>query len=107
MQTVPHPTHARLKPGSYLRAADLVGVKAITPEQAEANRSKANGRNLRPRDGVPGVLPFSAPTLWAKVRHGAFPKPVKLSAGVTAWRAEDVAAWLQAKEEAAGVGGSK
>lgn len=41
-----------------------------------------------------GVLPFSASTLWRKVRDHSFPAPVKLSAGVTAWRVEEVRDWI-------------
>ena len=41
------------------------------------------------------VLPFSAATLWRRVRDHSFPAPVKLSAGVTAWRVEDVRAWME------------
>lgn len=40
-------------------------------------------------------VPFSAATLWRKVRAQTFPAPVKLSAGVTAWRVEDVRAWME------------
>jgi prophage regulatory protein len=36
------------------------------------------------------VLPFSSATLWRKVKAGTFPQPVKLSAGVTAWRSSRV-----------------
>jgi prophage regulatory protein len=43
------------------------------------------------------VLPFSAPTLWRGVKDGTIPKPVKLSAGVTAWRVGDIRQWLAAK----------
>jgi predicted DNA-binding transcriptional regulator AlpA len=39
-------------------------------------------------------LPFSAPTLWRLVKAGKFPKPTKLSAGVTAWQVGQVRAWL-------------
>lgn len=42
----------------------------------------------------PAPIPFSAPTLWRKVNRGEFPRPVKLSAGVTAWRVEDIRAWM-------------
>lgn len=49
------------------------------------------------RPGVPAPLPFSAPTLWRKVRAGTFPKPMKLSERVTAWRVGDVRAWLRAR----------
>ena len=41
------------------------------------------------------VVPFSPSTLWRKVRAQTFPAPVKLSAGVTAWRVEEVRAWME------------
>lgn len=41
-----------------------------------------------------GILPFSAATLWRKVKAKTFPAPVKLSAGVTAWKAEEVREWI-------------
>lgn len=44
--------------------------------------------------GKVGILPFSAATLWRRVRAGAFPAPIKLSERVTAWKAEDVHCWL-------------
>lgn len=40
------------------------------------------------------ILPFSAATVWRKVAEGTFPTPVKLSAGMTAWRVGDVRSWL-------------
>lgn len=39
-------------------------------------------------------IPFSKSTLWRKVKARMFPAPVKLSAGITAWRAEDVRRWI-------------
>lgn len=44
------------------------------------------------------MLPIGATTLWRWVRQGKFPKPVKLSERVTAWRAEDVRAWLDQQQ---------
>ena len=44
------------------------------------------------------LLPFSAATLWRKVAAGTFPKPIKLSKRVTAWRVGDVRSYLQAPE---------
>ncbi len=43
-----------------------------------------------------GLVPFSASTLWRKVRQGEFPSPVRVSSQVTAWRVRDVRAWLKA-----------
>lgn len=42
-------------------------------------------------------VPFSKSTLWRRVKAGDFPAPIRLSAGVTAWRAEDVHRWIAGK----------
>lgn len=47
-------------------------------------------------------VPFSAPTLWRRVKDGSFPQPYKLSQGVTAWRQSDVVAW-QRRHAASGL----
>ncbi|MGH8584788.1 MAG: helix-turn-helix transcriptional regulator [Gammaproteobacteria bacterium] len=52
---------------------------------------------LRQAQLIPGIIPLSSPTLWRMVRAGTFPAPVKLSPRVTAWRVEDVRAWMQAR----------
>lgn len=44
--------------------------------------------------GRPGLLGISRTTLWRKVMAKEFPAPIKLSPGVTAWRVEDVRAWI-------------
>jgi prophage regulatory protein len=44
------------------------------------------------------LLPFSAPTLWRKVKAGTFPSPIKLSERITAWNVGAVRAWLLEKE---------
>ena len=41
------------------------------------------------------ILSFSISTLWRRVNAGTFPKPVKFSERVTAWRVEDIRAWLE------------
>ena len=43
---------------------------------------------------IPAPVPFSSATLWRKCKSGDFPKPVKLSERVTAWKVEDVRQWL-------------
>ncbi len=53
-----------------------------------------------PKRGIEGILPFSRATLWLKSKSGEFPKPVKLSKQITAWRAEDVAAWIEQYKQA-------
>lgn len=52
---------------------------------------------IRQRQLIPGIVPFSSATLWRKVSSGEFPSPVKLSSRVTAWRVEDVRAWIASR----------
>lgn len=40
-------------------------------------------------------LPFSHSTLWRMVGAKTFPAPVKISGRITAWRAEDIRAWIE------------
>lgn len=39
------------------------------------------------------LIPYSATTLWRRVKSGDFPAPAKLSAGITAWRISDLKQW--------------
>ncbi|TCS72689.1 AlpA family transcriptional regulator [Sulfuritortus calidifontis] len=59
-----------------------------------------SGGYVRQADLIPAVVPFSGATLWRKVKAGTFPAPVKLSERVTAWRVEDVRAWLNSPKSA-------
>lgn len=43
-------------------------------------------------------LGFSGPTLWRKIKAGTFPSPVKLGQNMTAWRHEDIQAWIEAQK---------
>jgi prophage regulatory protein len=43
------------------------------------------------------VVPVGRSTLWSMAKEGKFPKPVKLSPRVTAWKCEDVWEWLEAQ----------
>lgn len=49
---------------------------------------------IRQSQLIPDIVPFSSATLWRKVKAGSFPSPVKLSQRITAWRVEDIRAWL-------------
>lgn len=43
-------------------------------------------------------LGIGVSTLWDWVRNGKFPKPLKLGENLTAWRADEVHAWLNARQ---------
>lgn len=40
-------------------------------------------------------LPFSHSTLWRRVKAKTFPEPVRISGRITAWRVEDIRAWIE------------
>ncbi len=46
-----------------------------------------------------GVVGVSKAQLWRMVKSGAFPRPTKLSEGVTVWRWGDVRQWLLSRFE--------
>lgn len=47
------------------------------------------------KTGRVGILPVCSATLWAWVKAGKAPKPIKLSAGVTVWRRADILAFAE------------
>jgi len=49
---------------------------------------------LRQAQLIPDVVPISSATLWRKCKDGTFPRPVKLSQRVSAWRVGDIRNWL-------------
>lgn len=64
----------------------------------QRNKSPGSDRQSKPHFvRQPVVLddwnPVSPATLWRQIRAGKFPKPLKLSQGVTAWRLADLEAW--------------
>lgn len=63
------------------------------PDSAFIRESQLVQSPKRPE--TPAPLPFSAPTLWRKVKAGTFPKPIKLSERITAWNVGDVRAWIK------------
>ncbi|MDU3573375.1 MAG: AlpA family phage regulatory protein [Serratia marcescens] len=55
---------------------------------------------VRQRTLMP-CLPFSHATLWRRVLAGTFPRPVKISAKITAWKAEEIREWINAQNDLA------
>ena len=41
------------------------------------------------------IVPASRATIWRWCRQGNFPRPIKLGSRCTAWREDDVQAWLK------------
>jgi prophage regulatory protein len=53
---------------------------------------------VRERQLIEQLVPFSQSTLRRKIKAGEFPAPIRLSAGIVAWRRSDVEAWIKARE---------
>ena len=77
---------------------DLPLVFDGLPDSAYVREAHIVQSSSRPNSAAP--LPFSSPTLWRKVKAGTFPKPIKLSERVTAWKVGEIRAWLLGQEEA-------
>lgn len=70
------------------------------PAANVATSSVAHAAPVLPETGFlrqPQVLafvPISKSTLWRRIQARTFPEPVKLSARITVWRAEDIRRWI-------------
>lgn len=73
--------------GPTLSAFDALPDSALV-RQSQLVRMKGRA------DSQTSPLPFSASQLWRLVRANRFPKPVKLSEKVTAWKVAEVRAWM-------------
>ena len=80
------------------RPADTIPSFDALPDSALIRESQLVQSPKRPDRAAP--LPFSAPTLWRKVKNQTFPAPVKLSERITAWKVSEVRAWINAQTTA-------
>lgn len=60
----------------YLRLKQIIGDPKATPP-------------------IPAIIPVSKSTFWAGVKTGRYPKPVKIGSRCTAWRVEDIRAFVE------------
>ena len=70
--------------------------------KVSANFKLPESQYIRQSQLIPFIVPFSSATLWRKVGTGEFPKPVKLSERITAWKTSDIKTWLDSKAAGAG-----
>ena len=86
------PIAVGLSPARVMRAIPSFDALADNAFIREAQLVQSPKRPDRP-----APLPFSAPTLWRKVKNQTFPAPVKLSERITAWKVGEVRAWIKAQ----------
>ena len=76
-----------------LRLPQIIGQKAVTPEQAKANRIAGKSPQT-PRQYIEPLLPISRSAWWAGIRAGKYPQAVKLTSRTTCWFESDILALI-------------
>ncbi len=95
-------TRFKTKPTASLPAALTATAQPVfdsLPDSAWVRENQLVRSSKNP-DSAIAILPFSASTLWRKVKDGTFPKPHKLSARITAWQVAQVREWMTAQATA-------
>ena len=72
----------------------------MSTQEAQNNPGLSSTGYIRQAQLIPNIIPVSSATLWRMVKAGDFPQPIKLAARCTAWRVEDVQAWMESKNTA-------
>ncbi len=98
MQHKPTPKSLSAFSAAAIQATPVIPSFDALPNSAYIREAQLVQSPQRP--ATPAPLPFSAPTLWRKVKAGTFPKPIKLSERVTAWQVGAVRAWMAAQTHA-------
>lgn len=76
-----------------------MATQSTAPTQAPATLPESGYIRIT---ALTKIIPFSASTFWRKSKAGTFPMPIKLSEQITAWRVEDVRAWMASTEAKGG-----
>lgn len=71
------------------------GAPNERPKSAYGNLPQTGFLRLSAILAPNGPIPVGRSTWWAGVKEGRFPKPVKLGARITAWRVEDIRAFIE------------
>lgn len=105
----PHPSdlllrqqHSARKNLETIGAGSRYSAVDVPPNQSRSKTAQQlHGFLYLRQKQLLGIVPFSAATLWRKVKAGTFVRPVKLSKRITAWPMADVLDWLQEQEKQA------
>lgn len=64
------------KPTGFFRINQIIGDKKSQPP-------------------IPALIPISRSSFWAGVKEGRYPQPIKLGKRCTAWRVEEIYAYIE------------
>lgn len=87
----------------YLRLPQIIGTLAASPRKKTASEKKGDAEKPERKTEAPfyhPLIPVSKSTWWAGVRSGRYPAPVHhLGQRITAWKAEDIRAFIEHTSE--------
>lgn len=84
---------AKVAPWVIAKWAEENGLPCPVEFSKGASAAPTPKGYLREADLLAGIVPFSHATLWRRVNEGTFPKPIKMSRGITAWTRVDIDGW--------------
>lgn len=89
-------------PPSYIDFDTLPDAAMVRVNQIVGPVKKASGedgpKSHEHSAAFSPLVPISHATWWRYVKAGNAPQPIKISAGVTAWRVGDLRAWLAGQQ---------
>ncbi|MFN7121877.1 MAG: helix-turn-helix transcriptional regulator [Hydrogenophaga sp.] len=89
----------RLKQALFSGGPTPPPVNPLSPiQKLDALRKEMPQAGYIREAGLLAIFPFSSATLWRWVQKGTFPKPIKLSPRITAWRLDEVLKWMRSIE---------
>jgi hypothetical protein len=66
-----------------------IAIAPVLPSTGFVRQKQILGdKNAKPP--IPPIIPVCPSVWWGGIKKGIYPQPVKLSANITAWRAEDI-----------------
>lgn len=79
-------------------------MQTTSSSLAELN-SKLNSDRLMRRSEVQKITGLSTSVLYREINAGTFPSPVKIGKRTVAWKASEIAAWMDSLPKSVGVEG--
>jgi prophage regulatory protein len=76
-----------------VRGYTVTADKAAKPPKVEKPKPVLQPRFLRVAQ-IAQLTGYSIPSVWRKAKEGTFPQPQKIGANSTAWKAEEIEAWI-------------
>lgn len=85
----------------WLHFPDTFGMVHLRSTHCQMKGSRMTPEKYYRLPELRALVPLSRSSIYEMMSKGKFPKPVKLTSKVVAWKSSDIAAWLAEREQAA------